>query len=310
MPYVFPHRHLIDTDVLSKADIEAILHLAAVYAKQNRSRNKKIDKFRGKTSVNLFYENSTRSRTSFEIAAKRLDLDVVSVPVAQSSVSKGETLLDTALNLNAMQLDLLVIRHPEDDAAERIAEKVDAHVINAGSGKRAHPTQALLDALTLQRHKGKLDGLTVAICGDIARSRVARSNAHLLKKFGAKIRMIAPDYFMSNDYESMGVELCDNLETGIRDADAVMMLRIQHEREGLGFDFASRKEQYIAAYRLDHAKLKAAKPDVVVLHPGPVNRGVEITDALADDKTYSVIREQVEMGVAVRMAVIDLLLSQ
>jgi aspartate carbamoyltransferase catalytic subunit len=301
---------LIDTDVLSGKDIEAILDLADVYAKQNRSKNKKIDKFRGKTCVNLFFENSTRTRSSFEIAAKRLGADVVSVPIEVSSTKKGETFLDTVLTLDAMQIDALVIRHNEDDAASFIAPHVAAHVVNAGSGKRSHPTQALLDAMTIRRHKGTLEGLTVAICGDLARSRVARSNIHLLKKFGAKIRVIAPDYFMSDDYKNMGVEICDNLESGIRDTDAILMLRIQHERPGLGFDFSTRAQEYIAAYGLTSAKLSAAKPDVIVYHPGPVNRGVELTDELADNPKHSVIREQVEMGVAVRMAVIDLLLSQ
>ncbi len=309
MTYSFPHRHLLDTDILSRTDVEAILSLAARYALQNRSPEKKIDKFRGKTSVNLFFENSTRTRTSFEIAAKRLGMDVVNIPVAYSSTAKGETLLDTALTLNAMQIDTLVIRHAEDGAPQSLIPHIDAHVINAGDGKHAHPTQALLDALTILRHKGKLDGLNVAICGDVARSRVARSNIHLLNKFGANIRVIAPEYFLSPDYKEMGVELCDSLEKGIKDSDAVIMLRIQHEREGLGCSFSEKAQDYIAAYGLDHAKMKAAKPDAIVLHPGPVNRGVELTNELADDPHYSVIREQVEMGVAVRMAVIDLLLS-
>lgn len=309
MSKVFPHRHLLDTDALSRADIESILNLASAYAEQNRGENRKIDRFYGKTCVNLFFENSTRTRTSFEIAAKRLGADVISVPIAQSSVCKGESMLDTALTLDQMQIDTLVVRHCEDDAAKLISEHVHAHVINAGSGKRAHPTQALLDALTIRRHKKRLDGLTIAICGDLARSRVARSNIHLLKKFGAKIRAIAPDYFVSPDYKDMDVEICNDLEKGIENADAIIMLRIQHERPGLDFDFSTRAVQYVEAFGLTLAKLKAAKPDVLVLHPGPVNRGVELTDDVADDPAHSVIREQVEMGVAVRMAVIDLLLS-
>ena len=309
MSYTFPHRHLLNTDVLERTDIEAILSLAARYAAQNRSAEKKIDKFRGKTSVNLFFENSTRTRTSFEIAAKRLGMDVVNIPVAYSSTAKGETLLDTALTLNAMQIDTLVIRHAEDGAPHSLIPHIDAHVINAGDGKHAHPTQALLDALTILRHKGKLDGLNVAICGDVARSRVARSNIHLLNKFGAHVRVIAPEYFMSHDYRARGVEIFDSLEKGIMDADAIIMLRIQHERGGMGVSFSEQAQEYIAAYGLNHAKLRAAKPDAIVLHPGPLNRGVELTDELADDPHHSVIREQVEMGVAVRMAVIDLLLS-
>ncbi len=308
MPYAFSHNHLLDTEALSAEDVTAILDLAETFVEQNRKTNKKIDKFRGRTSINLFYENSTRTRTSFEIAAKRLGMDVANIPVSQSSTQKGETLLDTALTLNAMQIDALVMRHPEDGAPRSIAPFVNAHVINAGDGKRAHPTQALLDALTMRRRKGRLD-LNVAICGDVARSRVARSNIHLLKKFGAKIRVIAPSYFLSADYENMGVEITSSLEGGIEDADAIIMLRVQHERPGLGYDFSTLAQLYIDAYSLTHEKLKAAKPDVIVLHPGPLNRGVEMTSELADDPKHSVIREQVEMGVAVRMAVIDLLLS-
>ena len=310
MSYKFAHKHLIDTDALSRADIEAILDLADLYAKQNRSPNKKIDKFYGKTSVNLFFEDSTRTRTSFEIAAKRLGADVITIPLSQSSIKKGETLLDTALTLDAMQIDTLIVRHRDEGVPDFIAKHVHAHVINAGDGTHAHPTQALLDAMTIRKHKGKLDGLTVAICGDLSRSRVARSNIHLLKKFSAKIRVIAPDYFMSDDYQNLGVEISKTLEQGIRDADAIIMLRIQHERPGLSFDFASRAPEYISAYGLNHAKLKAAKSDVLVLHPGPTNRGVELTDEVADDPKHSVIREQVELGVAVRMAIIDLLMSQ
>jgi aspartate carbamoyltransferase catalytic subunit len=310
MSYTFSHRHLLDTNILTKADVEAILDLAARYAENNRKPDRKLDKLRGRTSVNLFFENSTRTRTSFEIAAKRLGADVVNIPVAQSSTAKGETLLDTALTLNAMQIDTLVIRHSEDGALLPLTDRIQAHLINAGDGKHAHPTQALLDALTILRHKKRLDNLNVAICGDVARSRVARSNIHLLKKFGANIRIIAPDYFLSPDYKNMGVEIFGDLEKGIKDADAVIMLRIQHEREGLGRDFSPLAQEYISAYGLNHAKLKAAKPDVLVLHPGPINRGVELTDKLADDPAHSVIREQVEMGVAVRMAVIDLLVSR
>ncbi len=310
MPYIFPHHHLIDTDVLSRTEIEAILDLADQYAKLNRSPDKKINKFFGKTSVNLFFENSTRTRTSFEIAAKRLGADVVNVPVAESSTSKGETIMDTALTLDSMNVDTIVLRHLEEGMPNAIAQRVKAHVVNAGDGTHAHPTQALLDAMTIRRHKGKLDGLTVAICGDLARSRVARSNIHLLKKFGAKIRVIAPEYFMSDDYQNLEVEISKDLELGIRGADAIIMLRIQHERPGLTFNFATRKQEYIDAYGLNHEKLRAAKPDAIVLHPGPTNRGVEVTDELADDTQHSVIREQVEMGVAVRMAVLDLLMSR
>ena len=309
MPHTFPHRHLLDIESLSKADIESILSRAAHYATQNRSPNKKTDLLHGKTVVNLFFENSTRTRTSCEIAAKRVGADVVNVPLAHSSTQKGETLLDTALTLDAMQIDALVIRHAEDNIPHFLAKHIHAHVINAGDGKHEHPTQALLDALTIIRHKQKLEGLTVAICGDVARSRVARSNIYLLKKFGAKVRVIAPPYFLSPDYQNLGVEIFTDMQAGLASADVVMMLRIQHERGGVDCDFSAQAQDYIAAYGLTHDKLKFAKPDAIVMHPAPVNRGVEITDALADDLSRSVIREQVEMGVAVRMAVMDLLLS-
>jgi len=309
MPNLFAHRHLLDIERLSRSDIEVILDLAARYAVQNRSAGKKIDRHYGKTVVNLFFENSTRTRTSFEIAAKRLGADVVNMSVEHSSTKKGESLLDTVLTLDAMQIDALVIRHAEDGVPQFIAEHIHAHVINAGDGKHEHPTQALLDALTMIRHKKRLEGLIVAICGDVARSRVARSNIHLLKKFGATVRVIAPSYFLSPDYQDLGVEIFSDMQAGLAGADVVMMLRIQHERTGVDCDFSAQAQDYIAAYGLTHDKLKVAKPDVIVMHPAPINRGVEITDALADDATYSVIREQVEMGVAVRMAVMDLLLS-
>jgi aspartate carbamoyltransferase catalytic subunit len=309
MPYSFPHRHLLDIERLSVVDIEAIFELATTYALQNRSANKTCVLLHGKTVVNLFFENSTRTRTSFEIAAKRLGADVVNISIEHSSAKKGESLLDTVLTLNAMQIDALVVRHNEDGVPQFIAPHMQAHVINAGDGKHEHPTQALLDALTILRHKKKLAGLTVAICGDVGRSRVARSNIHLLKKFGATIRVVAPADFISPDYKNFGVQILHDMKAGLADADVVMMLRIQHERSDGSYDFSTQMQDYIAAYGLTHAKLGVAKPDVIVMHPGPCNRGVEITSELADDPTYSVIREQVEMGVAVRMAVMDLLMS-
>jgi len=308
MPSLFPHRHLLDIERLARADIEAVLALAAKYAEQNRKQDKKIDLLRGRTVVNLFFENSTRTRTSFEIAAKRLGADVVNVPVELSSTKKGETVLDTVLTLDAMQIDALVIRHAEDGVPQFLAPHVKAHVINAGDGKHEHPTQALLDALTIIRHKKKLEGLTIAICGDVARSRVARSNIHLLKKFGANVRVVAPPEFITPDYKNFDVSIFHDLKKGVADADVVMMLRIQHERMG-NDNFAAKTQEYAASYGLNHDVLESAKPDVIVMHPGPMNRGVEMTGELADDPTYSVIREQVEMGVAVRMAVMDLLLS-
>lgn len=309
MPSLFPHRHLLDIERLSKADIEAVLALAATYAGQNRKPHKKNDRLQGKTVVNLFFENSTRTRTSFEIAAKRLGADVVNVPVELSSTKKGETLLDTVLTLDAMQIDALVIRHAEEGVPQFLAPHVKAHVINAGDGKHEHPTQALLDALTVIRHKKKLEGLTVAICGDVARSRVARSNIHLLNKFGANVRVVAPPDFVTPDYKNMGVAIFNDMKEGLAGTDVVMMLRVQHERMVGDYDFSVKAQEYAAVYGLNHDRLKAAKPDVIVMHPGPTNRGVELTSELADDPAYSVIREQVEMGVAVRMAVMDLLLS-
>ncbi len=306
MPSSFKHRHLLDIERLSPADITAILDLAERYLKQKPG--KKQTKLAGKILVNLFFEPSTRTRTSFEIAAKRLGMDVVNVMVDHSSTKKGESLLDMAGALDAMRVDALIVRHAEDGIPQFLAPQVKASVINAGDGKHEHPTQALLDALVMRRHKKKLKGLTVAICGDIQHSRVARSNIHLLKKFGAKVRIITPSYFVPQDLNKLGVEAFDNMKEGLKDVDVVMMLRIQHERLGDG-EFAVSLKEYHRDYGLDHNKLKAAKPNVIVMHPGPVNRDVEITSELADDPQFSVIREQIETGVAIRMAILDLLLS-
>ena len=309
MPHTFSHRHLLGIEQLSPADIEEILRLAEHYFTQGRSAQKKTPKLNGKTVVNLFFEASTRTRTSFEIAAKRLGADVVNVAIEHSSVKKGETLLDTTLNLDAMQIDALIMRHSENNALNLVASNVKSHVINAGDGTNEHPTQALLDALTMRRHKGKLQGLKVAICGDVAHSRVANSNIKLLGKFGAKVSLVAPSNFMLSASHYPGVERHEDLRAGIAGADVVMMLRIQHERLAAG-EFAMSLHEYHQRFGLNHDVLKAAKPDVIVMHPGPVNRGVEITDKLADDTKHSVIHEQVETGVAVRMAVLDLLLSR
>lgn len=304
----FSHHHLLDIETLSPAEINAVLDLAERYVDQNRAR-KKQNKLDGETVVNLFFEPSTRTRVSFEIAAKRLGAEVINIPVEHSSTKKGETLLDTVLNLDAMRIDALVIRHPESGVPKSIAEQMKASVINAGDGTNEHPTQALLDAFTIRRHKKKLQGLNVAICGDIAHSRVARSNVHLLTKLGAKVRLVAPPYFSTDKYAGLGIEIFGDMKQGIQDADVVMMLRIQQERMSQS-EFAVSLKDYHQRYGLDHKKLEAAKPDVIVMHPGPVNREVEITNKLADDPKYSVIREQVEMGVATRMAVLDLLLSR
>ncbi|MDD3288279.1 MAG: aspartate carbamoyltransferase catalytic subunit [Alphaproteobacteria bacterium] len=303
----FSHKHLLDIERLSAADVTSIIELAGMYASQNRSDNKKSAQLAGKIVVNLFFENSTRTRTSFDIAAKRLGADVVNVPVEVSSVKKGETLLDTALTIDAMQVDAFVIRHSEAGLPEYISKHVKGSVLNAGDGTHAHPTQALLDAMTLLQCKGNLKGLNIAICGDIEHSRVARSNISLLNKFGAKVRIIAPRQFMPGDLSKLGVEAFDSMESGLVGMDAVMMLRIQHERLTSG-EFSMSAEKYHKQYGLDHEKLGIAKPDAIVLHPCPINRGVEISSALADDANRCVIWKQIENGVAVRMACLDLLL--
>lgn len=309
MTHSFTHRHLVDIQRLSVADMTAILDLAQSYVSQNRSAQRKNNRLAGKTVVNLFFENSTRTRVSFDIAAKRLGADVINVPIDQSSVKKGETLLDTVLTINAMQVDAIVIRHPEDGVPDFLAPHVQGSILNAGDGTSAHPTQALLDALTLRQHKGTLSGLTVAIVGDIEHSRVARSNIHLLQKFGSKVRVVAPKEFLPHDMDELKVDVYDNLKDGLRDADAVIMLRIQRERLNSG-EFTMSVVDYHLRYGLDHAKLAYAKPDAFILHPGPVNRGVEVASELVDDPFHSVVLEQIENGVAVRMACLDLLLNK
>ncbi len=304
----FPHRHLLDIESLSSADILDILELAEKYVEEGKGGKRRWCRLEGKTVVNLFVEPSTRTRTSFEIAARRLGADVVNVMVEHSSMKKGETLLDTVRNINAMQVDAFVIRHRENGAPHSVIRDTQASVINAGDGSNEHPTQGLLDALTMRRRKGRLDGLNVAICGDIEHSRVARSNVRLLKKLGGKPRVIAPSVFMPKDLDKLGVPAFDNMAEGLRDADVVVMLRIQHERLADG-EFAMSLKDYHQRYGLDHEKLKLAKPDVIVMHPGPINRDVEISSSLADDKQYSVILDQVGNGVAVRMACLDLLLA-
>lgn len=308
MTVPFPHRHLYGIGQLSPQDIERILDLAAHYAARNRSDNKRCDRLAGKTVVNMFFENSTRTRTSFEIAAKRLGADVVNFSSSISSMNKGETFSDTMRVINAMQVDGIVIRHSEDVAVKRAGSYVDGAILNAGDGVNEHPTQALLDALTMRRHKETLAGLKVAICGDIKHSRVAKSNALLLGKMGAEVRFYAPPQFQSDNSTGLGAKNCSSMQEALHDADVVMMLRIQNERLAAG-EFTMKIEAYHAQYGLDHEKLKTAKPDVIVMHPAPMNRGVEITSELADDPKHSVIFEQMEMGVAVRMACLDLLLS-
>ena len=298
-------RHLLQIEGMYPPQIGMMLDLAESYVLLNRSGKTQRDLLRGRTLINLFYEDSTRTRTSFELAGKRLGADVINMSVASSSVNKGETLLDTAATLNAMHCDLLVIRHGESGAPALLAQKVDASVINAGDGTHEHPTQALLDALTIRRRKGRLEGLTVAICGDVLHSRVARSNIHLLTTLGSRVRVVGPATLIPAEAARLGVEVFHDMRAGLQGADIVMMLRLQKERMTKGLVPSAR--EFFRFYGLDAEKLAYAKPDALVMHPGPMNRGVEIASAIADDPVRSVIKEQVEMGVAVRMAVLDLL---
>jgi aspartate carbamoyltransferase catalytic subunit len=302
---MLPTRHLLAIEGLHKPDIVRILDLAESYALLNRSGKTPRDLLRGKTLINLFFEDSTRTRTSFELAGKRLGADVLNMAVSGSSVNKGETLVDTAATLNAMQCDLLVVRHDQSGAPALLARKVSAAVINAGDGTHEHPTQALLDALTIRRHKGTLEGLTIAICGDVTHSRVARSNIFTLLALGAQVRLVGPPTLIPAGVEELGVSVFHGMKEGLQGADIVMMLRLQKERMTRGLVPSAR--EFFRLYGLDAARLAYAKPDALVMHPGPMNRGVEIDSAIADDPRRSLIREQVEMGVAVRMAVLDLL---
>ncbi len=301
----FPHRHLLGIEHLSPPDITTILDLAETYVTLNRQSAKHSDVLAGLTQINMFFENSTRTQASFEIAGKRLGADVMNMAMQASSVKKGETLIDTALTLNAMHPDLLVVRHPHSGAVDLLAQKVNCAVLNAGDGQHEHPTQALLDALTIRRAKGRLHRLSVAICGDIAHSRVARSNILLLGKMENRVRLIGPPTLMPSGIADFGVEVYEDMTQGLKDVDVVMMLRLQKERMDGGFIPSER--EYYHRYGLDAQKLKLAKPDAIVMHPGPMNRGVEIDGTLADDIHRSVIQEQVEMGVAVRMAAMQLL---
>jgi aspartate carbamoyltransferase catalytic subunit len=301
----FPHRHLLGIQGLGPQEITTILDLADGYVDQNRSVDKRKSLLRGRTLVNLFFENSTRTRTSFELAGKRLGADVINMQTQASSVAKGETLIDTAMTLNAMHLDALVVRHPDSGAVKLLSEKVNCAVINGGDGSHEHPTQALLDALTIRRHKGAIAGLTVAICGDVLHSRVARSNIYLLNAMGAQVRLIGPRTLMPAQVDRMGVDVCHDMRKGLDGVDVVMMLRIQNER--MKGNFIPSIREYFHFFGLDREKLALAKPDAVIMHPGPMNRGVEIDSDVADDVERSLIREQVEMGVAVRMACLDLL---
>ncbi|WP_370300974.1 aspartate carbamoyltransferase catalytic subunit [Pseudooceanicola sp.] len=301
----FAHRHLLGIEQLSPDEIVTLLDLADDYAELNRRADKHGDALAGLTQINMFFENSTRTQASFELAGKRLGADVMNMSMQTSSVKKGETLIDTAMTLNAMHPDLLVVRHPASGAVYLLAQKVNCAVLNAGDGRHEHPTQALLDALTIRRAKGRLHRLSVAICGDIAHSRVARSNLLLLNKMESRIRLIGPPTLMPAGVGALGVEVFEDMAEGLRDVDVVMMLRLQKERMDGGFIPSER--EYFYRYGLDAEKLAMAKPDAIVMHPGPMNRGVEIDGTIADDINRSVIQDQVEMGVAVRMAAMDLL---
>jgi aspartate carbamoyltransferase catalytic subunit len=307
-------KDLLGIAALSPEEINLILDTAETFRDVNQRQIKKVPTLRGKTVINLFFEASTRTRTSFEIAAKRLSADAINISASTSSVVKGETLIDTALNLQAMAPDAIVIRHASSGAPHQISKVVNAAVINAGDGAHEHPTQALLDALTIRHSKGRLSGLKVAIVGDVLHSRVARSNAHLLSKLGARVVFAGPRTLMPFGLEKLiappgspvegAVSFADNINDAIQDADVVMMLRIQLERQSGGF-FPSLRE-YSIHYGLNRKRLELAKDDVIVLHPGPINRGIEIDSDVADGP-FSLILNQVENGVAVRMAVLYLL---
>ena len=302
---LFPHRHLLGIADLSASEIGFLLDVSDSYIDVNRGPNKKQTKLRGQTVINLFFENSTRTRTSFELAGKRLSADVINMSVATSSIKKGETMVDTSMTLNAMHPDVLVVRHPDSGAVKLLSEKINGAVINAGDGSHEHPTQALLDALTVRRRRGRIQGLIVAICGDVLHSRVARSNIHLLNKMGAQVRLVAPPTLLPTNVERLGVEVFHDMRTGLIDCDIVMMLRLQTER--MRGTFVPSTREYFHFFGLDSDKLAVAKPDALVMHPGPMNRGVEIDSVLADDITHSAILDQVEFGVAVRMACLDVL---
>ncbi|MBX9739072.1 MAG: aspartate carbamoyltransferase catalytic subunit [Beijerinckiaceae bacterium] len=301
---LFPHRHLLGIEGLSRPEIEHLLDMAEEAVEVSRQVEKKRSILRGRTQINLFFEASTRTQASFELAGKRLGADVMNMAVANSSVKKGETLIDTAVTLNAMRPDIIIVRHHCSGAVDLLAKKVGCSVVNAGDGSHEHPTQALLDALTIRRRKGRIEGLTVAICGDVAHSRVARSNLILLSALGARVRVVAPSTLLPTGIDRMGVEVFRDMKAGIAGADIVMMLRLQRER--MDGAYVPSLKEYARFHGLDDEKLKLAAPDALVMHPGPINRGVEISTSVADGP-QSLINEQVEMGVAVRMAVLEAL---
>ena len=304
---VSPRRHLLGIAGMGAAEIGELLDLADGYVERSRrAGGTKLDSLRGRTLINLFFETSTRTRTSFELAGKRLGADVINMQVETSAIKKGETLIDTAMTLNAMRPDALAVRHPDSGAVKLLSEKVACAVINAGDGSHEHPTQALLDALTVRRKRGRIAGLRVAICGDILHSRVARSNLHLLTALGARVRLIAPPTLLPAAVERLGAEVFHDMAEGLEGCDVVMMLRLQGER--MRGTFVPSVREYFRFWGLDEAKLARARRDALVMHPGPMNRGVEIDSEIADNLTRSAILDQVELGVAVRMACLDALL--
>ncbi|WP_076073181.1 aspartate carbamoyltransferase catalytic subunit [Sphingomonas montana] len=303
---IFPHRHLTGIAGLQPHEITFLLDEAEHWIALNRGAASKHDgRLAGLTQINAFFENSTRTLLSFEIAGKRLGADVVNMHAATSSTKKGETLIDTAVTLNAMRADVIVIRHDASGAVQLIADKVDCPVLNAGDGQHEHPTQGLLDALTIRRRRGSIAGQVVAICGDVLHSRVARSNILALTALGADVRVVGPPTLLPPAIERMNVRPYTDFDAGLAGADVVMMLRLQRERMAGGFVPSPR--EYHALYGLTPERLKRAKPDALVMHPGPMNRGIEIASSVADDLNRSAITEQVEMGVAVRMACLDVL---
>ena len=302
-PVKLSSHHLLAIEGMQKSEIQKLLDRADYFASLDKHTDTKY--LPGYVVLNVFFENSTRTRVSFELAARRLGAEVINISLINSSIKKGESLLDTASTLNAMKPDLLIVRHPHSGAPLLFTEYLSCSIINAGDGRHEHPTQALLDALTIKRRIGYLEGLRISICGDIANSRVARSNIHLLTTMGAEVRCVAPSTLMPSSLEKLGVKCFFDMKEGIKDADVVMLLRLQNERMS-GTENPSERE-YFNFFGLDETKLSMANSNAVIMHPGPMNRGVEIASALADDTNRSLIKTQVEMGVAVRMSIIEAL---
>ena len=298
------NKHILSIKDLSIKDINNILAKAERFLNK---KNKKKSSFTNKNIINLFFEDSTRTLTSFELAGKQLGASVINMSIATSSIKKGETLIDTAMTLNAMDPDILIVRHNMSGVPYLLSEKVNCSVINAGDGSNEHPTQALLDALTIKRHKKRISGLEVAILGDVLHSRVARSNIYLLNKLGAEVRVICPPTLLPPNIEDLGVKVFKNLEDGLNNVDIIMVLRIQKER--MSGSFVPSEKEFFKFWGLDRKKLNNAKKNALVMHPGPINRGIEIDSDVADDIGRSLILEQVKLGVAIRMSIIDELLK-